>query len=239
MGSGSSPIESAGDINCGPAGATIDFLKDAIGWLLHPDLEPLLERGAPIFLLVIAAIIFAESGLLFGFFLPGDSLLFSAGLVVALAGSPSLTLLIVIVFIAAVLGDQVGYMFGNRVGPAIFKRPDSRFFKHENVVKTHEFFEKHGAKALILARFVPIVRTFTPILAGVSDMRYRTFVTFNVIGGAIWSVAGILLGYGLGRRFPELESYLTPIVILIVLLSVLPMVFEYRKSRKRQVKAAS
>lgn len=201
--------------------------------MLHPDLEPLLERGAPIFLLVIAAIVFAESGLLFGFFLPGDSLLFSAGLVVALAGQPNLALLILIVFIAAVAGDQVGYMFGNKVGPAIFKRPDSRFFRQENVLKSHAFFEKHGPKALILARFVPIVRTFTPILAGVSSMRYRTFVTFNVVGGAIWSVAGILLGYGLGKRFPELETYITPIILLIIFLSLIPVFLEIRKSRVR------
>lgn len=206
---------------------------DAIRWILHPDLEPLLERGAPIFLLVVAAIIFAESGLLFGFFLPGDSLLFSAGLVVALAGRPNLALLILIVFIAAVLGDQVGYMFGNKVGPSIFRRPDSRFFKQENVTKSHEFFEKHGPKALILARFVPIVRTFTPILAGVSSMRYRTFVTFNVVGGAIWSVLGILLGYGLGKRFPELETYITPIIIFIIFLSLIPVFIEIRKSRLR------
>jgi membrane-associated protein len=206
---------------------------DAIRWILHPDLEPLLERGAPIFLLVIAAIVFAESGLLFGFFLPGDSLLFSAGLVVALAGRPNLALLILIVFLAAVLGDQVGYMFGNKVGPSIFKRPDSRFFKQENVVKSHEFFEKHGAKALILARFIPIVRTFTPILAGVSSMRYRTFFTFNVIGGAIWSLAGILLGYGLGKRFPQLETYITPIIVLIIFMSLIPVFLEIRKSRRR------
>lgn len=206
---------------------------DAIRWILHPDLEPLLERGAPIFLLVIAAIIFAESGLLFGFFLPGDSLLFSAGLVVALAGRPNLAVLILVVFVAAVLGDQVGYMFGNKVGPSIFKRPDSRFFKQENVTKSHEFFEKHGPKALILARFIPIVRTFTPILAGVSNMRYRTFVTFNVVGGAIWSVAGILLGYGLGKRFPQLETYITPIILLIIFLSLIPVFLEIRKSRLR------
>lgn len=216
----------------------MDFLGDFIGWLLHPDLEPLLERGAPIFLLVVCAIIFAESGLLFGFFLPGDSLLFSAGLVVALAGHPPLALLIFLVFVSAVAGDQVGYMFGAKVGPSIFTRPDSRLFKQENVTKAHIFFEKHGAKALILARFVPIVRTFTPILAGVSQMRYRTFVTFNVVGGAIWSVAGILLGYGLGKRFPGLERYLTPIVIVIVFLSILPMIFEYRKT-KRQVKTGT
>jgi membrane-associated protein len=211
----------------------LDFVTDAIRWILHPDLEPLLERGAPIFLLVIAAIVFAESGLLFGFFLPGDSLLFSAGLVVALAGRPNLAVLILVVFLAAVLGDQVGYMFGNKVGPSIFKRPDSRFFKQENVTKSHEFFEKHGPKALILARFIPIVRTFTPILAGVSSMRYRTFVTFNVVGGAIWSVAGIMLGYGLGKRFPELETYITPIILLIILLSLIPVFLEIRKSRMR------
>ncbi len=211
----------------------MDFIGKVIGWLLHPDLQPLLERGAPIFVLVVTAIVFAESGLLFGFFLPGDSLLFSAGLVVALAGRPSLGVLILCVFLGAVLGDQVGYMFGAKVGPAIFKRPNSRFFKQENVTKTHEFFEKHGAKALILARFIPIVRTFTPILAGVSQMRYRTFVTFNVIGGGIWSVLGILLGYGLGKRFPQLEHYLTPVIVGIVLLSVIPIILEYRKSNRR------
>lgn len=211
---------------------------DAVKWILHPDLAPLLDRGASVFLLVIAAIVFAESGLLFGFFLPGDSLLFSAGLVVALAGQPNLALLIGVVFVAAVLGDQVGYMFGARVGPALFTRPDSRFFKQDNVTKAHAFFEKHGAKALILARFVPIVRTFTPILAGVSAMRYRTFITFNVVGGALWAVLGTLLGYGLGKRFPELESYLTPVVLVIVLLSVLPMIFEYRKAKKNSRVAA-
>ena len=216
----------------------MDFVMDSIRWILHPELEPLLERGAWVFIMVIAFIVFAESGLLFGFFLPGDSLLFSAGLVVALAGRPNLGLLILVVFLAAVLGDQVGYMFGNKVGPSIFKRPDSRFFKQENVVKSHEFFEKHGPKALILARFVPIVRTFTPILAGVSSMRYRTFVTYNVVGGAIWSVLGILLGYGLGKRFPQLETYITPIIILIIFLSLIPVFLEVRKSRKRS-KAAS
>ncbi len=216
----------------------MDFLMDAVKWILHPDLAPLLDRGASVFLLVIAAIVFAESGLLFGFFLPGDSLLFSAGLVVALAGQPNLALLIGVVFVAAVLGDQVGYMFGARVGPALFTRPDSRFFKQDNVTKAHAFFEKHGAKALILARFVPIVRTFTPILAGVSAMRYRTFITFNVVGGALWAVLGTLLGYGLGKRFPELESYLTPVVLVIVLLSVLPMIFEYRKAKKNSRVAA-
>jgi len=204
-----------------------------IGWLLHPDLKPLLEHGSPVFLAVIAAVVFAESGLLVGFFLPGDSLLFSAGLVLALTDRADLlALLLPIVFVAAALGDQVGYLFGARVGPSLFTRPDSRIFKQENVTRSHEFFERHGARALVLARFVPVVRTFTPILAGVSGMRYRTFVTYNIAGAALWSALALLLGYGLGDRFPKLENYLTPILLVIVFLSVLPMLLELRKARQ-------
>lgn len=202
-----------------------------IGWLLNPDLKPLLEQGAPVFLAVVTAIVFVESGLLVGFFLPGDSLLFSAGLVVALAGRPNLGLLILLCFMGAALGDQAGYMIGARIGPALFTRPDSRLFKQENVVKTRLFFERHGARALILARFVPVVRTFTPVLAGVSQMRYRTFVSFNLIGGALWSFLGIMLGYGLGKRFPGIERYLTPVLALIVLVSFLPVLLELRKPK--------
>jgi membrane protein DedA with SNARE-associated domain/8-oxo-dGTP pyrophosphatase MutT (NUDIX family) len=204
-----------------------------IGWLLHPDLKPLLDHGAPVFLAAICAIVFAESGLLIGFFLPGDSLLFSAGLVLALNDrSDLLVVMLPLVFIAAALGDQVGYMFGAKVGPSLFTRPDSRLFKQENVTRSHEFFERHGARALVLARFVPIVRTFTPILAGVSTMRYRTFLAFNLVGALLWSSMATLIGYGLGDRFPKLESYLTPILLVIVLLSVIPMLFEIRKARR-------
>ena len=204
-----------------------------IDWLLHPDLKPLLDHGAPVFIAVICAVVFAESGLLVGFFLPGDSLLFSAGLVLALEDRGDLlVLLLPLVFAAAALGDQVGYMVGARIGPSLFTRPDSRLFKQENVTRTHEFFERHGARALVLARFVPIVRTFTPILAGVSGMRYRTFLAFNLIGAALWSALALLLGYGLGDRFPKLENYLTPILLVIVLLSVVPMILELRKARR-------
>ena len=155
-------------------------------------------------LLGIWAIVFAESGLLFGFFLPGDALLFTAGF---LASGPSasrdlhlpLLPLVIGIWIAAIVGDQVGYVFGQRVGPALFKRPDSRFFKQENVDKAHEFFDKHGPRAIVLARFVPIVRTFTPIIAGVSGMEYRTFVRWNVIGGTIWACGVTFLGYFLGQ----------------------------------------
>jgi membrane-associated protein len=207
-------------------------ITDALEWLLHPDLEPLLDQGAPVFIAVVAMMIFAESGLLFGFFLPGDSLLFSAGLVVALAGHPPILLLMLVVTMAAIAGDQVGYIFGARVGPSLFTREDSRFFKQANVAKAHDFFEKHGPKALILARFVPVVRTFTPILAGVSRMQYRTFVTYNVIGGVLWGTGATLLGYALGKRYPWIEDYLTPVVLLIVAISVLPIAFEIWRSRK-------
>ena len=186
------------------------------------------------FLLVIAAILFAECGLLVGFFLPGDSLLFAAGLIVALEGRPSLFVLLPICFAAAAAGDQVGFMVGARLGPSLFTRPDSRFFKQENVTRTHEFFERHGARALILARFVPVVRTFTPVLAGVSKMQYRKFVTYNLVGAFLWSFGATLVGWGLGKRYPKLEEYLTPVAIVIVLLSVLPIVFEIRKARNAQ-----
>lgn len=204
-----------------------------IEWLLHPDLGPLLDKGAPVFILVICLIVFAESGLLVGFFLPGDSLLFSAGLVLAVEDRPDLlALLLPLVFASAALGDQVGYMFGARIGPSLFTRPDSRLFKQENVTRSHDFFERHGPKALVLARFVPVVRTFTPILAGVSAMRYRTFLAFNLVGAALWSSLALLLGYGLGDRFPQIERYLTPVILVIVFVSVLPIVFEILKARR-------
>ena len=178
-------------------------------------------------------IVFAESGLLVGFFLPGDSLLFTAGLFAA-QGTLSLPLILAGCFVAAVAGDQVGYAFGKKVGPALFRRPDSRFFKQEYVDKAQHFFQRHGAKTIILARFVPIVRTFAPIVAGVGTMPYRTFVTFNVIGGLLWAVGVILLGYTLGALIPDIDAFLLPIIALIVALSFIPIALEWWKSRKRK-----
>lgn len=202
-----------------------------VGWLLHPDLRPLLAHGTPVFLAAMFAMVFAESGLLVGFFLPGDSLLFSAGLVVALAGRPDIALLVAVCFVAAAAGDQVGYIFGARIGPSLFTRPDSRLFKQENVVRTREFFDRHGARALVLARFVPVVRTFTPVLAGVCRMPYRRFLSYNVIGAALWSSLATLLGFGLGKRFPGIETYLTPVILLVVALSLAPVAFEITRAR--------
>lgn len=208
------------------------IVASIIDWLLHPDLGPLLERGTPLFLLVISLIVFAESGLLVGFFLPGDSLLFSAGLVAGLEHQPHILVLVGCAFVAAVVGDQVGYMIGQKTGPHLFTREQSRFFKPEHVERSHAFFERHGPKAIVLARFVPIVRTFTPVIAGVGAMRYRVFVTYNVVGGVLWAAGATLLGWGLGKKYPWLEDYLTPVIIVIIILSVLPMVYELVKHRR-------
>lgn len=184
-------------------------------------------------LIGILTIVFAESGLLIGFFLPGDSLLFTTGLLVATDQylHYPLWLVCVLIVIAAILGDQVGYLFGRKVGPALFKRPDSRLFKQENVEKAHVFFEKYGAKSLVLARFVPIVRTFTPIIAGVSRMNYRSFVTFNIVGGVLWGAGVTLLGAALGQ-IDFVHKHIEMILLGIVLLSVVPIAVEYLRARR-------
>jgi membrane-associated protein len=190
-------------------------------------------------LIGVLAIVFAESGLLIGFFLPGDSLLFTTGLLVTTdVIKQPLWLVCTLIVLAAIIGDQVGYLFGRKVGPALFKRPDSRLFKQENVEKAHEFFEKYGPKSLVLARFVPIVRTFTPIIAGVSRMNYRSFVTFNIIGGVLWGAGVTLLGAALGK-VDFVHKHIEAILILIVLLSVVPILIEFLRARSKGRKAAA
>ncbi|WP_326729772.1 VTT domain-containing protein [Streptomyces phaeochromogenes] len=181
-------------------------------------------------------IVFAESGLLIGFFLPGDSLLFTAGLLITSNQLDfPLWAAVVLICIAAIVGDQVGYMFGKKVGPSLFTRPDSRLFKQENVVKAHEFFEKHGPKSLVLARFVPIVRTFTPIIAGVSGMKYRSFLIFNVVGGILWGAGVTLLGSWLGQ-IDFVKKNIEPILLLIVFISVVPIIIEFMRARGKSKK---
>ncbi len=182
----------------------------------------------------LIAIIFAESGLLFGFFLPGDSLLFTAGLFAA-RGDLNLAVVLVGCFLAAVIGDQVGYAFGRKVGPSIFRRPNSRLFKQEHIQRADEFFEAHGAKTILLARFVPVVRTFVPILAGVGAMRYRTFLVYNVIGGLLWAVGVTMLGYILGDQIgaDNIDKYLLPIIAVVIFLSILPAVIEVLRHRRK------
>ncbi|MFD4547410.1 VTT domain-containing protein [Streptomyces sp. NPDC058466] len=181
-------------------------------------------------------VVFAESGLLIGFFLPGDSLLFTCGLLITSHQLDfPLWAAVALICVAAILGDQAGYLFGKKVGPSLFTRPDSRLFKQENVVKAHEFFEKYGPKSLVLARFVPIVRTFTPIIAGVSGMKYRSFITFNIIGGVLWGAGVTLLGSWLGN-IDFVHKNIEAILILIVLVSVVPIMIEFLRARSKAKK---
>lgn len=201
-------------------------------WL---DPEKIISRGG---YLLIFAIVFAESGLLIGFFLPGDSLLFTAGMFAAGTFEDKLPnvqfniwVLCLGVFIAAVAGDQVGYLFGRKAGPALFSRPDSRFFKQEHLEKAQSFFEHHGPRAIVLARFVPIVRTFCPIVAGAGQMEYGTFVRFNAVGGFLWGVGVTLLGYFLGN-VPLIADNIEIALLMVVAVSLIPIAIEVIKSRR-------
>lgn len=203
------------------------------------DAQAWLEAMGPWATVGLIAIIFAESGLLIGFFLPGDSILFLAGFFASPASKElniDLNIWVIIVgcVIAAIAGDQVGYLFGHKVGPSLFTRPDSRFFKQENVAKAQKFFDEKGAKTIILARFVPIVRTFAPIVAGVAKMRYSLFVRYNVIGGTIWAAGIPTAGYLLGKSIPAktAEKYIYVIVVAIVAISLIPVALEYRSHKK-------
>ncbi|MFC8363698.1 DedA family protein [Streptomyces griseorubiginosus] len=186
----------------------------------------------------ILLIVFAESGLFA--FLPGDSLLFTAGLFVAQGQyiSQPLWLVCALIVGAAVLGDQVGYMIGKFFGPRLFSRPNSKLFKQENLDKAHEFMEKFGPKAIVLARFVPIVRTFAPIVAGAGRMKYRTFLTYNVIGGVAWGTGVTLAGYWLGQ-IDVIKKNVEAILVLIVLVSVVPILIEYLRERGKKKRAAA
>jgi membrane-associated protein len=208
------------------------------------DPEKLLEWFGAFAYFGFLAVVFAESGIMIGFFLPGDSLLFVAGFLSFLgtqpdkvAIMPNIALVSLGAFIAAVAGDQVGYLFGKRVGPALFRRPDSRLFKQKYLVKAEEFFEVHGSKTIILARFVPIVRTFAPIVAGAGNMKYRTFITYNIIGGFVWAVGLTQAGYWLGKTFPGLGESIDKVVIVIVAVSLLPLAFEFLRHRRKAAKA--
>lgn len=174
--------------------------------------------------------IFMESGIVIGFFLPGDSLLFSAGL---LASQHKLNIFLVIILsvVAAILGNNAGYYTGTKTGHTLFSRPKSWLFSPKRVKEAHLFFEREGGRALILARFIPGIRTFIPIIAGVGDMPYKTFFTFNAIGGLLWGILLPVLGYTLGKTVPSIDKYLLPAVFVIIFLSALPVLHHYLKSK--------
>ena len=178
---------------------------------------------------MLTGIVFAETGLLVGFVLPGDSLLFTIG-VVAGAGELNLGLIIVLLTCASMLGDWSGYLLGRRIGPAIFKRPDSRYFKQEYLQRTQAFYDKHGGKTIIYAKFVPIIRTFAPFVAGVANMRYLRFLSFDIFGGIGWVCSMTILGYWLGE-IPIVRRHFEKFVILIILISLMPIVVHAVKAR--------
>ncbi|NTW76011.1 MAG: DedA family protein [Candidatus Moranbacteria bacterium] len=181
------------------------------------------------------AIVFAETGLFLGFFLPGDSLIFVAGFL-ASQGFFHPVLLPIILFVAAVTGNMAGYEFGRRVGPKLFSREDSLLFRKDHVTKTKKFYDKYGGKTVMIARFVPIVRTFAPILAGVAEMKYMVFLAYNIAGAAIWAVGLTVLGYFLGTRIPDIDKYLLPIVLVIIVVSVLPGVIHLWQDRREMLR---
>jgi len=201
------------------------------------NIESWLKSGG---ILLLALIVFAESGLFIGFFLPGDSLLFLAGFFSSAAGGnhlPPLPVVALVAFAAAVIGDQVGYLFGLKVGPSLFQRPESRFFKPSHVVRAQLFFDKYGSRTIVLARFVPIVRTFAPIVAGVGKMRYRTFLTYNIIGGFLWAVGVTTLGYFVGQ-VDWVKNNIEAASVGIVLLSLIPVMIEFVKHRRHPLPVA-
>lgn len=193
------------------------------------DLGALLKASG---YLGLFAIIFSESGLLVGFFLPGDSLLFTAGFLAA-QGLFDIKILVILTFLGAVLGDSFGYAFGHKVGPKIFRREDSIFFHKDHLERARVFYEEYGGKAVVLARFMPIVRTFAPILAGVGNMRYGKFLFYNVIGGFIWAVGFLVFGFYLGSFVPNPDRYVLPIVAVIIVSSFIPPIYEFLKRRRR------
>jgi len=222
----------------------MEFITEFIKYL-NPKviIETLLAFLGNYVYLGLFLIVFAETGLAIGFFLPGDSLLVVAGLFAA-AGKLNLWVMLVSLIVAAIVGDAVGYYSGKKVGHAIFTKPKSRFFNPNHLKKAHAFYEKHGGKTIIIARFVPIVRTFAPIVAGAADMRYRDFVFFNVIGGVFWVTSMLFAGYFLGGVVEnafgiKLEDHIDKVVIVVVFLSILPIIYEYLKVKfgKKEIAA--
>jgi len=192
------------------------------------DVEGLIRAGG---LAVVCGIVFTETGLFFGFFLPGDSLLVTAGILAA-AGQLSVAGLLSLVTLCAILGDQLNYFVGRRAGQALYSRPDSLFFKKKHLERAHEFYERNGVKTIIIARFIPIVRTFCPAVAGAARMTYRTYLTFDIVGGVLWVFTTVLGGFFLGRSVPNVKANLHIVIAVVVFLSLLPAILEALRHRR-------
>jgi membrane-associated protein len=214
---------------------------DTLSDLIHRlgDLPALIQWAGYVGL---TAIIFVETGLFFGFFLPGDSLLVTAGLLASQGFSLDVYLLGLLLNIAAVVGDNTNYWIGRFMGPKVFTREESLFFRRRHVERAHEFYEKHGAKTIVLARFMPIIRTFAPLVAGVARMSYRTFLTYSVLGGTVWIWSMLFIGYFLGRMVPGIDKHIEKVIIVVIFLSILPGIISWLRERKaapRQPEAGS
>ena len=203
----------------------IDWAIDLLRQLY--DVRGLIEWGG---LILLTAIIFTETGLMFGFFLPGDSLLVTAGIFAA-AGALDITTVIAVLTVAAVAGDQLGYYLGYSIGPKIFNREDSLFFHKKHAERAQQFYDRHGGKTIIIARFIPVIRTFAPVVAGVGKMEYRHFVAYNVIGGVVWVWGLTLGGYLLGKSVPNIEQHIHVVIAIVVFLSILPGIIEVARAR--------
>jgi membrane-associated protein len=207
------------------------------------DLVQFAQTAGPLMVIIVVfAIIFAENGLLIGFFFPGDSVLFTLGFLIQGTNSfkldANINLVVLLLFIAAVTGANVGYLFGKKFGPRVFKRPDSLLFKQENVQKAQDFYDKYGGKTIIIARFIPVVRTFVPLIAGVASMKYKTFMIFNIVGGLIWVASITYLGYFLGGALKhigvDIDTIILPIIALILIVSVSPAIYHLMRDKKQR-----
>ncbi len=205
----------------------METLRDWFHFLT--DVRGLVQAGGYI---ALAIIVFTETGLMIGFFLPGDSLLVTAGLFAA-KGDLNIFLLNALLMACAIAGDATGYYIGKKLGPALFRKEDSFLFKKKHLIATHEFYERHGGKTIIIARFVPIVRTFAPVVAGMASMGYRRFAMFNIIGGIGWVFSMTMIGYLLVTIFPATEKHIEKVIIIVVFLSMLPGIIEWLRVRKR------
>jgi membrane-associated protein len=184
-------------------------------------------------LIGLVLVVFAETGLMVGFFLPGDSLLVTAGLFAA-KGDLNIVWLNLALIAAAIVGDATGYWIGRRAGKALYSRPNSFFFRKQHLIKTHEFYEKHGGKTIVIARFVPIIRTFAPVVAGAAEMTYRQFATYNVLGGIGWVLSMTLIGYFLGRAVPDIDKHIHIVVAIVIFLSLLPGIISILRERMKK-----
>ena len=208
----------------------MDTLRDWFHFIT--DVRGLVQAGGYI---ALAIIVFTETGLMIGFFLPGDSLLVTAGLFAA-KGDLNIVVLNVLLMFCAITGDATGYYIGKKLGPALFRKEDSLLFKKKHLIATQEFYERHGGKTIIIARFVPIIRTFAPVVAGMAGMKYRKFAVFNIIGGIGWVFSMTMLGYLLVTMFPATEKHIEKVIIIVIFLSLLPGLIEWLRAKIRSKK---